>query len=122
MIGLAFDMWAADHDGTAFPFTVPRSKGGTLELSSPDTDGFERNATPHFLALSESGLTAKTLACPGDPAKVAAGSFQIIAASNVTYQIRSGPAITPSNTNEVLVRCPIHGNLLFCGGAVKLGE
>ncbi len=36
MIGLAFDMWAIDHDGTAFPFTVPRSKGGTLELSSPD--------------------------------------------------------------------------------------
>ena len=118
MISLAFMMWADDHE-QAFPFNVPRSKGGTLELCSPGADGFEQNPAPHFMALSGCLGMTKTLVCPADRSRIPADNFLSLAPSNVTYQIRSGPARPPGSTNEVLVRCPIHGLVLNCCGVVS---
>jgi hypothetical protein len=113
-IVLALKIWALDHDG-ALPFDVPRARGGTLEFSSAGSDGFEQNAAPHFLVMSNELVTAKILVCPADSSKAAAATFQELAASNVTYQLRSRPSPTPQSTNEVLVRCPIHGYQLSSG-------
>jgi hypothetical protein len=120
-IDAAFHMWALDHDN-AFPLNVPRAKGGTLELCSVGADGFEKNSAPHFLVISRELFRTQTLVCPGDDSKVAAERLQNLAASNITYQIRSGPEITPNSPNEILVRCPIDGNLLTCEGVVKPGD
>jgi hypothetical protein len=113
-IGLAFQTWAIEHEG-AFPFNVPRAKGGTLELSSAGANGFEQNPASHFLVMSNELMTPKILVCFADSSKAAADNFQDLALSNITYQIRSGPTIMPNSTNEVLVRCPIHGYQLNCG-------
>ena len=113
-IVLALKFWALDHDG-ALPFDVPRVRGGTLEFSSAGADGFEQNAAPHFLVMSNELVTAKILVCPADSSKAVAATFQELAASNGTYQLRSRPSPTPQSTNEVLVRCPIHGYQLGSG-------
>jgi tetratricopeptide (TPR) repeat protein len=113
-IGLAFQTWAIDHED-AFPFNVPRAKGGTLELSSAGANGFEQNPASHFLVMSNELLTPKILVCFADSSKAAADNFQDLTVSNISYQIRSGPTIMPNSTNEVLVRCPIHGHQLNCG-------
>jgi len=119
-ISLSFRTWAIEHDN-AFPFNVPRATGGTLELCSVGADGFEQNSAPHFLVMSNELITTHILVCPADASKVAAESFQNLTASNVTYQIRSGPGISANSPNEILVRCPIHDYLVDCKTVIQPG-
>jgi serine/threonine protein kinase len=119
-ISFSFRTWAIDHD-EAFPFNVPRARGGTLELSSRGADGFEQNPAPHLLVVSNELGTTHILVCPADASKVAAESFESLTASNVTYQIRSGPGVTPNSPNEILVRCPIHDYLVDCKSEIQPG-
>ncbi len=117
-IGLAFRVWAIDHDD-AFPFNVSTNQGGTLELSRPGSDGFDRNAVFHLGIMSNELSTPKILVCPADSKQQPALDFQSLQAANVSYLVRSGTNVSDANPQMVLAICPIHNNVLMCDGSVQ---
>ncbi len=117
-IGLAFRVWAIDHDDS-FPFNVSTNKGGTLELSKLESDGFDRNAALHFRVMANELSTPKILVCPADGKKKAALDFESLQPGNVSYPVRSGPNVSDTNPEMVLAVCPIHNNVLLCDGSVQ---
>lgn len=119
-IGLAFRMWALDHDDK-FPFNAGLQAGGTMELCARGNDGFDTNAPVHFQVLSNELNTPNLLVCPKDSSRQPARDFGMLQAVNVTYLIRSGTSINDTNFEEVLVRCPIHGHVCLCDGSVRKG-
>ena len=120
-IGVAFRIYAADH-ADRFPFNVPSKEGGTMELSAMGADGFDRDAARIFQVLSNELSTPSVLVCPADQSKQPAKEFQNLLAANVSYQVRSGTNLDETNPSEVLVRCPVHGNEVFCDGSVHQGR
>jgi hypothetical protein len=121
-IGLAYRMWAMDN-GDQFPFNVSTNKGGTLEFCARGDDGFDQNAFRHFMVLSNYvGSNPRLLVCPADSSRQPAADFLSLRAVNVTYQLRSGTNVNENHPQEVLARCPIHGNELLCDGSVKQGQ
>jgi len=117
-IGLAFRLWAADNKDR-FPFNVPSSEGGTMELRAEGKDGFDRNPARIFQVMSNELATPKILVCPADSSKQAALDFRNLSAANVSYQVRSGTNLNEANPQEVLARCPIHGHEVLCDGSVQ---
>jgi hypothetical protein len=117
-VGLAFRTFAIDNDGN-FPFNVSTNKGGTLELSLPASDGFDRNAVFHFQVMSNELSTPKILVCPADSKKQPALDFLSLQPVNVSYQVRSGTNIVETNPEEILAVCPIHNHVLRCDGSVQ---
>lgn len=67
-IGLAFRMWANDHQ-ESFPWEVPQREGGTLEYVESGGSLF------HFQAISNELTTPKVLACPADRTRRRALTF-----------------------------------------------
>lgn len=120
-IGLAFKVWALDNQDQ-FPFNVATNKGGTMELCARGEGGFDANAFRHFQVMSNELSTPKILVCAADPARQPATDFGSLKAENVTYQVRSGPDLNDSHPQEVLARCPVHGNELLCDGSVRRGR
>lgn len=119
-IGLAFKLWALDHNDQ-FPFNVSTKAGGSRESCARGSDGFDQNATLHFRVLSKELWNPKVLACPADAAKRPASDFTALAAINVSYQLRSGTNVSDAMPNEVLAVCPIHKHVLRCSGFVERG-
>jgi hypothetical protein len=117
-IGLAFVLWAGDHDDQ-FPFNVKTNAGGTLELCARDEGGFEADATPHFLVMTNELFSPKILVCPADPTRQPATNWASVTASNVTYRVRSGLSVTRSRPGEVLTICPIHQSVGKADGSVE---
>jgi len=117
-IGLASRVWAIDNDGN-FPFNVSTNQGGTLELCSPGSDGFDRNAVFHFRVMSNELSTPKILVCPADIRKKAALNFESLQPENVSYQICSGTNVSEVNPATVMAICPIHNNVVLCDGSVQ---
>lgn len=117
-LGLAFKVWALDHNDK-YPFNVSTNSGGTLELRSLGNDGFDQNALVHFLAISNELTTPFLLVCPKDRAKHAAGGFAELSPANITYQLRTGTNVNTGNPQEVLAVCPVDGNVLYCDGNVR---
>lgn len=117
-IGLAFALWASDHDDQ-FPFNVTTNAGGTLELCARDELGFEVDATPHLLVMTNEFSSPKLLVCPADPTRQPATNWGSFTASNVTYRVRSGPSVTRSRPGEVLTICPIHQSVGKADGSVE---
>lgn len=64
-LGLAFILWAEDHEGR-FPSTVDPAAGGSR--TRPE-------AWMHFATLANELVTPKVLVCPSDPAKQRAQDF-----------------------------------------------
>jgi hypothetical protein len=118
-IGIAMRVWGNEH-GDQWPFNVSTNKGGTMELCLRDDDGFDRNAAAHFAVLSRELMDPRILVCPADVGRQPATSFQDLKPDNVTYQLRSGA--NPSHPDEILLRCPIHENILRADGSVELGK
>ncbi len=116
-IGLAFRVWAVDHNDQ-FPFHVSTNAGGTLELSKPGDDGFERNPLIHFQVMSNELSTPRILVCPNDPSKRAASNFESLQPVNLSYRLRSGIS-TNQDPTEIIVVCPIHDNVLYSDGSVQ---
>lgn len=116
-IGLAFRIYATDH-ADRFPFNVPSTEGGTMELSATGADGFDRDAARIFQVLSNELGNPSILVCPADRSKQPAKDFQNLLAANVSYQVRSGTNVNETNPSEVLARCPIHGNAVMGDGSV----
>ena len=117
-IGLAFVVWASDHDDQ-FPFNVKTNAGGTLEFCARDERGFEENAAPHFLVITNELFRPKILVCPADPTRQPATNWASVTASNVTYRVRTGLSVTRSRRGEVLTICPIHQSVGKADGSVE---
>lgn len=116
-IGLGFRIWAGDHDDH-YPFNLTTNAGGTLEHCAVDAEGFDRNASFHFQVVANELSTPKVLVCPDDKAKSPALDFGWLAATNVTYRLRSGTNTSAANSKTVLAACPVDGNVLYCDGTV----
>jgi hypothetical protein len=117
-IGLAFKVWALDHE-EQFPFNVSTNNGGTMELCVAGKDGFEANAASHFLVLSNELSTPRVLVCPADTSARAALDFSSLSAGNVSYRLRSGTNVAEINPQEILAVCPMHGHTLLVDGSVQ---
>lgn len=117
-IGLAFRIWASDHNHQ-YPFHVAAGEGGTLESSHPDADGFDPNAAKHLAALRDQLGSPRMLVCPADNNRSAAATFEDLQPDNVTYELRTGPDINETRLQEVLARCPVHGHELLADGSVQ---
>jgi hypothetical protein len=120
-VGLAFRTWAVDNSDR-YPFNVSTNQGGTMELSTQGSDGFDPNPARIFQVMSNELFSPKILVCPADSSKQAAIDFQDLSAANVSYQVRSGTNIDETNPSEVLARCPIHGHEVLCDGSVRQGR
>jgi hypothetical protein len=117
-VGLAFRVWAVDHDDQ-YPFNLSTNAGGSRELCRVGQDGFDENAACHLRLLAQELGSPQLLVCPGDSARKAAASFQSLQRTNVSYLFRSGNEVNDTNTQEVLGRCPIHGIVLRADGTVQ---
>lgn len=117
-VGLAFKLWALDHNDQ-FPFNVSTNSGGTLELCAAGADGFDANAIAHLQIISNELNTPGFLVCPDDRANHAASNFGLLRQANVSYRLRTGTNISPENPQEVLAVCPVHGTELYCDGNVR---
>ena len=118
MIGIAFKMWARDHE-KKFPFQVSTNNGGTLELVSTDKDGFDNNAYLYLKTMNgELGLTTPLLlVCPQDKLKKVAAGWTNLFPENVTYRFYSDTNIGPFSS-RILATCPVDGNVLYGDGTV----
>ena len=117
-IGLAFRLWGR-HGGNQYPFAVSTAKGGTRELCHPDSNGYEPNPVPTFKAMANELSTPGILVVPNDPTKHAAASFAKLTADNISYLLRTGPNVSESNPEEILMVDPINGVALHCDGSVE---
>lgn len=117
-LGLAFKVWALDHNDQ-YPFNVSTNSGGTLELCAVGPDGFDRNATAHFRIISNELSSPSFLLCPKDHSKRLVADFTALGEPNVTYRLRTGTNVNSDNPQEILAVCPIDGNQLFCDGNVR---
>ena len=116
-IGLSFRTWAIDNGGS-FPFNVSTTNGGTLELSMPGSDGFDRNSAFIFQVMSNELSTPKILVCPADSKRQRALNFISLQPENVSYQVHSSTNLNENTPEEILAVCPIHNNVLRCDGSV----
>ena len=116
-IGLAFIMWADDHNHQ-FPFNVSQAMGGTRELCNLDNDGFEMNPVPIFMVISNELQSTRMLVSPNDKAKKAAADFASLTINNISYKLRTGTNVNPDHSTEILAVDPINGLALHCDGSV----
>jgi prepilin-type processing-associated H-X9-DG protein len=117
-IGLAMKVWALERNDQ-FPFNVSTNSGGSLELCSRGPDGFETDPSSHLKLISNELSSTSFLVCPSDSGKHPAAGFASLRSENVSYQLRTGTNINSDNPQEILVVCPIHGNVLYCDGNVR---
>ena len=101
-----------------FPFQVSTESGGTEQLRKTDDEGFDANTPEHLKVLGPYLQNSRVLVCPADNTKRAAPGFDALQAGNVSYRLRTGPAVALTNATETLAICPIHGNKLLCDGSV----
>lgn len=66
-VGIAFRIFANDHDGR-FPFRVSPAEGGSMDAANQDV-------WRHFLAMSNELSTPRILSCAADGNKTTASSF-----------------------------------------------
>ena len=118
-IAVAFKIWAGDHGGQ-FPFNVSTNAEGTSEFRSADKNGFDSNIAAHLQAMSNEFFTTRILICPKDTSKKPALDFGSLRADNVTYRLRT--SITNMDSKQILMVCPIDGNILYSDGTVKADE
>jgi len=83
-VGLAFHMWAHDHEDK-FPMEVSTNFRGTLEFARV---GESAVAFRHFQALSNELVDPRLLVCPVDN-RIAAASFAELQNSNVSYLVNT---------------------------------
>ena len=93
-VGLAFHLWAGDHNDR-FPMQVSTNAGGTTEW----TDG--PYAFLHFQVMSNELSTPKILVCPADPKPKYATTFSAgLDNTKISYFV--GVDATPTNVEMFL--------------------
>lgn len=116
-IGLAFRIWSGDNDDK-YPFDVSTNSGGAMELCIADREGFVSNPTALFKAIQWELSTTKILVCPKDKKRRFAPDFETLTHENISYRVRALTNVN-ENAHEVLIVCPIDGNILYTDGKVK---
>lgn len=109
-IGLEFRIWEGDHKDQP-PFLVSTNDGGVMELVTAK-DGFRQNPNLIFQVMSNELQTPLLLVCPQDKSKTIAKDWESLSTAHVSYVF---PASSSSN---VLMVCPVDGNILFEDGTV----
>jgi hypothetical protein len=89
-IGLAFQIFAADHQGR-FPMAVSTNAGGSLESVE---DG---SPLRHLIALSNELSTPKLIVCPMDKKRIEATNFLQVQDKNVSYFVGVGAKLGLTN-------------------------
>ncbi|HLP77454.1 MAG TPA: hypothetical protein VK327_11120 [Candidatus Paceibacterota bacterium] len=117
-IGLAFRLSSGDLGYELYPFHVSTNLGGTKEFRAIGPDGFDTNAHYHLQVLSNYLSFPGLLVCPGDVQRAPAADFSALQSGNVTYQLRTGDPVTENNPSEILLVCPIDGNIVYADGTV----
>lgn len=117
-ISLALRQWSLDNYDH-FPFNLSTNAGGTMELADVGPDGFDRNAAFHFQVMSNELNSSLVLVCTKDKTRSRAVRFDELRPENITYRLRTGTSLIPSNPKEALIVCPIDGNTLYCDGTVE---
>jgi prepilin-type processing-associated H-X9-DG protein len=108
MLGLDFRVWAIEHNGK-FPFNVPTSEGGTLELCQRGTDGVDAHALGHYLCISNVYWPRCNQLSQGDWT-----TNQITDALYHLHTARQGEL-----SSGILAYCPKHHNVLYVDGSVS---
>jgi prepilin-type N-terminal cleavage/methylation domain-containing protein/prepilin-type processing-associated H-X9-DG protein len=91
-MGLAFHVWAQDHNDL-YPMQVPTSSGGTLEFAQQTMGNPNLSlAYRHFQALSNELVLAKVLVCPTEKTRQHARNFEELQNENISYFIHLGAA------------------------------
>jgi competence protein ComGC len=117
-IGLAYRIWALDHDDR-FPASVSTNDGGALELSRTALDSkLIEDPAPQFAVMSNELATPLILVCPQDNSKSAAASFNGLSQSNISYQVMTYSGIE-TNLTERFILCPIHNRGVRVDGAIQ---
>jgi hypothetical protein len=116
IIGYGLKQWAVDNNDL-FPWEVSVTNGGTMELAVHGGDNIDRNPI-HFEILSNELEKPYVLVCPGDSKHTAAFRFRNLNANNISYELHSGSNVSGLNPDQILLVCPIHGNVLTCDGSV----
>jgi len=117
-IQIAFRLWLGDHNNQ-YPWNVSTNQGGTREITSVDKDGFAVDPVIHFKAIADELQTPIILVCPKDASKRATMTFTNLSTENITYRLHILTNTPTANSKEVLLVCPIEGNILFYDGTVK---
>lgn len=117
-IQIAFRLWLGDHNNQ-YPWNVSTNQGGTREITSVDKDGFAVDPTIHFKVMVDELQTPVILVCPKDASKSVATTFTNLCAQNITYRLHILTNTPTANSKEVLLSCPIEGNILYYDGTVK---
>ncbi|SPE57239.1 hypothetical protein SBV1_270038 [Verrucomicrobia bacterium] len=114
-IVVAFKLWASEHSNH-LPFNVSSNAGGTKELCRIGQGGSDWNEAAHFRAISNELASPSFLVCPNDHNRKPAADFQQFRQANISYLLRSGANVDLGRASEVLLVCPIDGNVLYCNG------
>ena len=108
-IGLGFRIWEGDHKDRD-PFEVSTNEGGVKELVTVK-NGLRQNGYLIFQCMSNELTVPLLVVCPQDKSKVRAKDWASLSESSVSY-------IFPTTSN-VLVVCPVDGNILYTDGSVS---
>jgi hypothetical protein len=123
-IGLAFRIYAADHQGL-FPFNVATNGAKTTPpdpSSSVPTTIAKPDSVRIFQVLSNELSTPLIVCCPADESKTPAATFDNLGPDNVSYEVETGPEVRETNPETVLARCAVHGHIVLCDGSVQKAQ
>ena len=109
-VGLAFQMFAEDHNGR-YPMQVSARDGGSLEFAAGG------NAFRHFQAVSNELVLSKLLLCPADKQRRSAG-WQNLTNDNLSYfvgldAVSGKPGYLLSGDRNITNQTATSGNILY---------
>jgi hypothetical protein len=108
VLGIEFKLWAIDHDGK-FPFNVPTSAGGTLELCQRDTNGADVHALAPWLCMPHAS----------SPRCWELSHCNLSTNQNVDAMYHLHTARQGELSSGILAYCPKHHNVLHVDGSVS---
>ena len=118
-VGLAFQMFAEDHNGK-YPMQVPVRDGGSMEFAAGG------NAFRHFQVLSNELVLSKVLLCPADKLRKSA-AWQSLTNENLSYfvgldAVSGKPGYLLSGDRNITNQTAAGGRFVFvhqCGGRLE---
>lgn len=109
--------WAEKHDNS-YAFNLSTNVGGTKELCTIGAGGFDHYPGIHFRAMADSGLNPRSLICAAD-LRIAAAGIASLQDTNISYRLRTDPAVSLTHPAEVICACPVHHVTVNCSGQLN---
>ena len=109
-VGLAFQMFAEDHNGR-YPMQVSAREGGSKEFTAGG------NAYRHFQAVSNELVLSKVLLCPADKLRKSA-DWQSLTNDNISYfvgldAVSGKPGYLLSGDRNITNQTSAGGNIMY---------